>query len=235
MRLHAQAGLIASTCWVATIIWFVIFSSTVSAESMESSIEQLPITGMSKVTMSDGTTKYLSDNRRFVFVGKMYDLWQGGAIESGVELTSKVDLNRNGIKVSRMGFSIEGPVDENAVLFVAPNCPDCSELLKMVYELDDIPLSVVLLASTSDEHRTNAFVWCANDRAKVLKMVYVEKRFPERAEMNEECDRLGLMLAGEAAKLFGIAALPMLVSESGKGYVGKDAIEELIKISGEES
>lgn len=215
--------------------WLMAFTSHVSAEPSESRIEALPISGLSKVTMSDGSTKYLSDNRRFVFVGTMYDLWQGGTIEAGVQLNSEVNLNRNGIKVSKMGFSIEGPVDENAVLFVAPNCPDCSDLLRMVYELGDMPLSIVLLASTSEEHRNNAFVWCANDRAKALKMVYVEKTFPKRSEMNEGCDRLGLMLAGEAAKLFGIAQLPMLVSESGQGHVGKDAIEELLKISGEES
>jgi len=50
--------------------------------------------------------------------------------------------------------------------------------------------------------------------------------------MNENCDRLGLMLAGEAAKLFGIAQLPMMVSKEGKGHVGRGAIEELVRAIG---
>lgn len=201
----------------------------------QTNIEQLPITGIHKVTMSDGTVKFLSEDRRFVFVGTMHDLWNGGTLEAGVPLDSKVNLSRNGIEVNRMGFSLRGPVNENPVLFVAPDCEDCAELLKMVFALEKINISVVLLATTQTQHRMNAFVWCSNDRAKSLEMVYIGNQLPKRADMNEECDRLGLMLAGEAAKLFGIAQLPMMVSKEGNGYVGVDAIEQLIKVIGDQT
>lgn len=190
---------------------------------MKAEIEELPITGMMKITEKDGSVKYLSSDRRFVFVGTMYDLWRGEAITAGVETTQRIDWDRNGVSIEKIGF----PIGKNfaaETLFIAPECDDCKALLRLALEKKKGQLNVVLLSSSTHGKWQNELVWCSKDRGHGLRTVYLEGQTPKASEIASSCDKFGLMLAEQASMLFGIGQLPMYVDAEGIGYTGEQAI-----------
>jgi hypothetical protein len=210
------------------LIGLVISSLAWSQESLDgyptqSSVERLPISGLVKVTESDGTVKYMSDDRRFVFVGKMYDLWKGDVLEAGVAVSQKIDFNRNGVSIEKIGFPV-GSVYGRNTLFIAPECQDCKDLLRAALETKGDDLNIVLLSSTQKGSEQNSLVWCSKDRVEGLRTIYLDGNMPSRSDINMSCDRFGLMLAEQAASVFGIGQLPMFVDSEGNGFTGEQAI-----------
>jgi len=199
------------------------YAAALSGQVATAEIEQLPITGLMKVTEADGTVKYLSTDRRFVFVGNMYDLWKGDALAAGVTTDQRIEWNRNGVSVEKISFSAGSTVGKNTII-VAPECQDCKYLLTLALETVKDDLNVVLLSSSKAGSRENALVWCSKDRLKGLRAVYFEGKEPAADDININCDQFGLMLADQAAQLFGIGQLPMFVDSNGNGYTGEQAI-----------
>jgi hypothetical protein len=186
-------------------------------------VERLPITGIYKVTEADGSVKYISDNQRFVFVGKMYDLWQGEAMTTGVGASRTINLERNGVSLDKIAFPVGDSLGKRT-MFIAPDCEDCRGLLRLALEKGSDDLNIVLLASDENGRRNNGYVWCSKNRLKGLKTVYLDLEKPKPEDINKSCDRFGLMLAEQAALLFGIGQLPLYVDEEGTGHVGESAI-----------
>lgn len=186
-------------------------------------VELLPIEGMHKVTQPDGSIMYLSTNRRFAFVGTMYDLWQGEALTLGVESSSQINLERNGVSLEKIAFPL-GDSLAPETLFIAPECQDCVDLLALALDLGRTDLNIVMLASTAQGHNANGIVWCAKDRPNALRNVYLEHRQMTASDLNADCDKFGLMLAEQASLLFGIGQLPLLLDSEGNGHIGQEAI-----------
>lgn len=212
--------------WLIVVLALGISVPAIGQNSQGSAwlgVEELPIEGMIKIVQEDGSLIYLSSNRRFAFVGTMYDLWRGEALELGVGISQRIDLERNGVSIRKIAIPV-GDQWSTSTLFIAPECQDCKDLLAAALSLLDDDLNVVMLASSAEGRLDNAAVWCAKDRARALRSVYLEDTRPEQDELIGRCDRFGLMLAEEAAMLFGIAQLPLFLGEDGIGYVGADAI-----------
>lgn len=198
-------------------------SSALDGVAATARVERLPIQALYKVTEADGSVKYLSDDQRFVFVGKMYDLWQGEAMTAGVGPSRKINLNRNGVSIDKIAFPLGNGFGDRT-LFIAPECEDCRGLLRLALETNPTNLNVVLLASSEAGRRDNDLVWCSKDRVEGLRTVYLQKKEPQKSDINRECDRFGLMLAQQAAMVFGIGQLPLYVDAEGNGHVGESAI-----------
>lgn len=190
-------------------------------------VERLPIDGMKRIVQEDGAVIYLSTNRRFAFQGTMYDLWRGEALELGVAVSQRLDLERNGVSIQRIGMRL-GNDWSDSTLFIAPECNDCKELLRAAINLLDGDMNVVMLASSVEGRRANSDVWCARNQKRALKTVYLEGGSLDPDMVSEGCDRFGLLLAEEAAMLFGIGQLPLFLASDGMGYVGIDAIRAVI-------
>lgn len=188
-------------------------------------IEPLPITGVLRVQLDDGSVVYLSADRRFVFRGEMTDLWTG--VDAALELpTGRIDLDRNGVALEAISLGV-GRGAQRITAFVAPECAQCRDVLTLMLEpraLKDYTFRVVLLDSTPRGAKANAVVWCASDPVEALRAVYLEGRQPRSAaKPGTECDQLGLEQGRAAARLFGIAQLPLLVGADGYGHVGVPA------------
>ena len=206
-----------------TAFILAVLMSTVGFADTGANIERLPIEALYKVTEPDGSVKYLSEDRRFVFVGKMYDLWKGEAMTAGVEITQKINWNRNGVTLEKISFPLGNETGSRS-LVIAPECEDCRALLELAISSGARDMNIVLLASSEAGRRDNALVWCSTNRVEGLKTVYLDREQPPRKEINPHCDRLGLMLAEQAAMVFGIGQLPMFIDAEGNGYVGEKAI-----------
>lgn len=214
------------------LVGIAVTGLATSASGQEQSeapvIEKLPITGMMKVTDETGEVRYLSEDRRFVFVGTMYDLWKGEALSAGVSVSTEVDWRRNGVSIEKISFVVGGERAQRTLL-IAPECRDCKDLLRGILRSLDRPINILMLASSEKGKERNGWVWCARDREAALVDVYLRERRPEGEDLEKECDRFGLMLAEQAAMLFGIGQLPMYVDEEGNGHTGKAAIYKSIQ------
>lgn len=217
----------ALLCLVGSVLMTVSIAGAETALD-GADIDVLPITGMSRVTQPDGSVIFISSNKRFVFRGTMYDLWNGDTLEAGVAVTQRIDWDRNGVSIDRIAM-LTGPKPGTRTMFVAPECGDCRDLLRVALDRFASDLNVVLLSSSSDGRLKNQMVWCAKDRVGALRTVYLDGGVPSRAEMNTECDQFGLMMAEQAALLFGVGQLPMFVDEKNVGYTGEGAILAVTK------
>ena len=216
-----------------TILCAAMFMPVIgAAQGVETSpmadVEKLPITGMFKVTDSEGKVTYLSDDNRFVFVGKMYDLRTGDTLDVGASGSKKLNLERNGVSLGKISFPI-GPRLSEQTLIIAPECEDCKQLLSAALTKHPDDLNIVLLSSSTPGLNQNRLVWCAKDQAKALKQVYLEGIRPSDGELNNDCNQFGLMLAEQAAMLFGIGQLPMFVDKNENGHTGEAAITAVLQ------
>jgi hypothetical protein len=211
-RRHA-ALTVAAALWLAT---------GVAAAAGGPQVEPLPITGLMRVQMADGSVVYLSTDRRFVFRGELTDLWTG--VDAALELPSgRIDLDRNGVDLNRISLRV-GRGSRPMTVFVAPECEQCRAVLQMMLEpqaLKDYTFRIVLLDTTPKGAMANAVVWCSKDPVEALRAVYLEGRQPaSAAKAGAPCDQFGLEQGRAAARLFGIAQLPLLVGADGMGHVG---------------
>lgn len=201
--------------------------SAISQSMPGAKIERLPITGMVKVSQPDGETYFISQDRRFVFKGEMFDLWTGEALTAGIEVEQRIDWDRNGVSIQKIGFPV-GNSETKRALFIAPECQDCKDLLRVVIDKFS-GINIVLLASSEKGLFLNKLIWCSKDRTEALKTIYLDGMDVDSKNLHQECDQFGLMMADQAAKLFGIGQLPMYVDENGMGYTGERAIHAVLK------
>lgn len=183
---------------------------------------RLPISGMVRLTTPDGEVVYMSTNRRFVFRGEMTDLWTGQDVS--LQLPSmRIDLDRNGVDVHNISRRI-GKGKDTITVFVAPECEDCRAVVDALTSKEGLARytsQVVLLETTADGAHANAVVWCSKDTVEALRSVYLEGKTPKSAAApGSECDQLGLEQGRAAARLFGIAQLPLVVDKTGMGHFG---------------
>jgi len=185
-------------------------------------VERLPITGLSKVVGEDGRVYFISDNRRFVFRGTMHDLWSGSDIAKE-QVSSRVDTERFGVSIERMSYAI-GSGEKKMSVFVAPGCEPCKTVVERLITAErmrEYTMRIVPLSRTEVGHHINRVLWCSKDYEEATRAVFVDGTEPKSAApAGEDCDQTGLFLAMEAAKLFGVAELPLIIDENRVGTVG---------------
>jgi hypothetical protein len=120
-------------------------------------------------------------------------------------------------------------------VFVAPECAPCVELVRDALRLSAsrrARFRLVLLDSSTAGAHANRLIWCAKDKVEALRSVYLDGKAPASfARPGDACDQFGLYQAKEAAKLFGVAQLPLIVDAAGLGHVGlPDSLESLLPV-----
>ena len=177
----------------------------------------------------------MSLDRRFVFRGKMTDLWEGEAI--GIPSVGQaLNFERNGVYSDRISFAVGNGPDTYTV-FVAPECLGCKQMIRQLLDadtLDERTYQFVLLSTTQQGEHNNRLVWCSEDRAAALEEIYLKGITPKSLrKVGSECDQFGLFLARQAAQVFGIARLPMVASSDGEAAAGYEAAMKHLGFEGE--
>lgn len=185
-------------------------------------VEVIPIGNLYKVTDVYGATYFISENKRFIIKGEMKDLWNGSSVNQKI-VEDKLFWDRNNVQPDKISYKI-GSGQKLLDVFISPDCIACNELLKAIYEpsnLSEYSFRIVMLAASKHGQRTNALVWCANDKKAALWQAYVEKVVPtSAAKKDEKCNQLPLRMANEAAVIFGIAELPVVIDQNSNAIVG---------------
>ncbi len=139
--------------------------------------ESLPIEGVNIVRTKQGDTYFVSDDGRYIFQGRLFDVWNGEEIESAKELkrlSDRVDLDHIGVDRDRLFAFDLGQGDKEVYIFVDPFCPHCHDLVKDIRGSPKIRESYafrVVVAPLSSERSRN----------RARKLAELQKRNATRA------------------------------------------------------
>lgn len=194
------------------------------------SMKRLPIKGVVAVS-SKGKTLYMSDNGRFVFMeAQLYDTWNRQHLDSMAEIelwSDKIDLNRLGLDVSKLGALPYGHGDKKVVIYIDPHCPYCEKLLHQIEDMTDeytFKLIVVPFLGERSAKVTRRLMCGLEqgiDRRKLANSI-VKKAYNDLPSDSKSCDSGPVEKALLTAKLTGVQGVPFIIAENGTfqpGYV----------------
>ncbi len=190
-------------------------------------MQPLPIQGMTMVE-SGGQVFFMSRNGRYVIKGDLHDMWAGGEripdIATLAATSSKINLDKIGIKMEDLFTLAYGSGPEEVTIFVSPGCPHCKNTLQDVtkgdlgekYTFNIVPLpfmgqqsqvAVKKLVAAYETDPTSALQALMTDNYSAL-------------QATEGGDLEGVKRAMLTAKILGINQVPVLLSSAGDMSIG---------------
>lgn len=193
-------------------------------------VVNLGITSMRAVSAKDGTLLFISDAGRFVFMGRMLDVWQQKELKTIDEIeraTQRVFLDSMGYdKTSYAGYKL-GSGPRRTVVFVDPHCGWCHQFIAEVKADEELMKAytfifhvIPILGSSSQPYAKK--LWCSvgTDEEKMQALLDGDEAvngLPASAEcpMGDQ-DRAVLL-----SKIIGVQGVPFVIAPDGRVSQGK--------------
>jgi len=185
--------------------------------------EELPIEGVSIVRTEQGDTYIISNDGRYIFQGRLYDVWNGEKIDSVEKLerfSDRVDLDHLGVRKKKLFAFNLGSGDKEVHVFVDPRCHHCRELVKDIRNSGDLLQShvfrVVVSPISSEQSRTRArkLRQVAQQNATRALDAFVANTVPDIELKDQSYPQLEYNIL--LAKALSIQSVPFLVSPDGR-------------------
>lgn len=184
-------------------------------------MRELPISKLYFVEAEQGTYLISSDGR-FVFEGKLKDVWHRKTIltEEDVRLTQRTPISNIGFKPEEQfaHFVIgNSKIPRQGVAFVDPTSTYTTTFLKQLYEApSDVHWTIVLLPMVGGNSAVDRSLrlHCAADRDQA-KLDFIYGTNVSFGEMREGCNDEKILLGMMLTDVFRIKNLPHLVREDG--------------------
>jgi thiol:disulfide interchange protein DsbC len=197
-----------------------------------SDVRPAPMAGMLELEVNGGETVYMSENGRFVMVGKLLELKDGEVINPAEQRLEKV--RADGIKTLNKDDMISYVAPEETAevyVFTDITCGYCRKLHRHIEEYMDSGVTVHYLAFPRGGPTTKAaaamrHIWCAEDRLQALTDAKLNEKVSD-AELGEcakpvdEQYPLGLK--------FGVRGTPAIYTSEGKQLGGYLPPKDLLK------
>ncbi|MEP5230062.1 MAG: thioredoxin fold domain-containing protein [Alloalcanivorax sp.] len=197
-----------------------------------SDVRAAPMAGMLALEVNGGETVYMSEDGRFIMIGKLLELKDGEVVNPAEQRLEKV--RAEGIKTLNKDDMITyAAEDEKAEVFVFTDitCGYCRKLHRHIDEYMASGVTVHYLAFPRGGPTTKAaasmrHIWCAQDRQQALS----------DAKLNDTINKAEL---GECAKpvdeqyelglTFGVRGTPAIYTTEGKQLGGYLTPEDMLK------
>lgn len=205
---------------------------TLESKGAVEGMQRLPIRSMQFVYTNEGESYAVSENARFVFVGKMIDLWQQKEIKTLADAinTSRVPLEVIGYNSEDLStMNIGNPdIEQQGVIFVSPNCQYCQRLLSHIDDNKEkynfeIVITPVLKGSAAESRR----LFCAVDKEKALKSLISHNK--DELIQDPDCNWKRVIDAGMMFNRIEGKGVPLLFRSDGlrkEGIHPQKKIEE---------
>lgn len=185
-------------------------------------------TGIHAVTDGE-TTRFMTENGRFVLEGQIYDLWQQRLLTEFQEIERavktidmrKLDFDLTALAPIQLGT---GPLD--VVLFIDPQCSYCHQLLKNATELITEYTFWVMPIAILGEQSMQAVksLSCEHEPQEAIRQL-IEK---DIANQKAGCDVASALGAIQkrmiTAQVFGIQAVPFMIAPDGRTKQGMPSV-----------
>lgn len=193
-------------------------------------VVNLGISSMRAVASKDGTILYIADAGRFVFMGRMLDVWQQKELKTIDEIeraTQRVFLDTMGYdKTTYAGYKLgHGP--KRTVLFVDPHCGWCHKLISEVKSdpelLKDYTFTFHVVPVLGEASHTYAKkLWCSvgTDEEKMQAMLEGDEAMNALPAMTtcpmDDQDHTVML-----SKIIGVRGVPFVIAPDGRVSQGK--------------
>lgn len=197
-----------------------------------SKIVNLGITSMRAVASEDGTILYIADTGRFVFTGRMLDVWQQKELKTIDEIeraTQRVYLDSMGYdKTSYSSYKL-GTGSKRTVIFVDPHCGWCHQLIseakadpELMKEYTFVFHVIPILGADSQTYAKK--LWCsvATDEEKLQAMLDGDEAvnaLPASAQCDMDMQDRTVYLS----KIIRVSGVPFVIAPDGRVSQGKPA------------
>ena len=175
---------------------------------------KLPITGIQLIE-AGGNTYGVSDNGRFVFTGKIIDMWNGVQIKNTADANkyaTKINVQKLGINFDELNPVVIGNGRSEFIVFVDPNCPHCHKILVAASKMKKHMFKFImlpLLGSDSVEKMKKGA--CHNDRAAVSRAL-IDNKWEKITVGAADCGSVANQKAIVLARIFGVTSVPFTIS-----------------------
>ena len=190
--------------------------------------EELPIEGVSIVRTKQGDSYIISNDGRYIFQGRLYDVWNGEEIDSAKELerlSDRVDLDHLGVREDRLFSFHLGSGEKEVHVFVDPYCHHCRELVKQIRASDELRESflfrivVAPISSQESRNRARKLVALAQRNATQAMEAFVDNTSPKGKVEEKDFPALEYNLL--VARALSLQSVPFLVAPDGRIHKGR--------------
>ena len=190
--------------------------------------EELPIEGVSIVRTEQGDTYIISNDGRYIFQGRLYDVWNGEEIDSAEKLkrlSDRVDLDHIGVSQDKLFAFDLGSGAKEVHVFVDPYCPHCNKLVKQIRASGELRESylfrvvVAPISSKESRNRARKLAALAKQNATQAVEAFVTNTYPEGKVEQEGFPGVEYNLL--VARALSIQSVPFLVAPDGRIEKGR--------------
>jgi len=205
------------------IMFFSVFSVSAYATSIPN------ITNMVKLDTDEiialetkGEIVFVSKNGRYVFEGRLTDVWQKKPLDSMEEIrysSEHINLKRMGIPLGKMNSIVVGNGSNELIAFVDPLCGFCKEFINSAKMPPDTQLRLIVIPALGDESNDMAKkIYCTTEKDKALETMLsgTISSLPDNPQCNKEYYDLTLKIA----QTIGIDKVPFLIAPDGRYRYG---------------
>lgn len=166
-----------------------------------------------------GQTHYMSQNGRYIFTGRLVDVWERREVTNIQQLAEGRDvmnLEKMGLHPSRLNSVSLGRGPEEVTLFVDPACEPCHGLIRQARKVaemsDKYTFHIVVIPALGDaSHKLAQAFHCTSDKGRRLDALL--KNTLHMLPQPENCDTSGYQLTLAAAEITGINGVPFLLNQ----------------------
>ena len=218
-------------CLGCLAFFFALYCSTAIGIQPQDNIvskEELPIEGVSIVRTKQGDTYIISNDGRYIFQGRLYDVWNGEEIDSAEKLkrlSDRVDLDHIGVSEDKLFAFDLGSGEKEVHVFVDPYCPHCHKLVKQIRASDELRESflfrvvVAPISSQKSRNRARKLAALARQNATQAIEAFVNNTSPEGKVEQEDFPGVEYNLL--VARALSIQSVPFLVAPDGRIEKGR--------------
>ena len=225
MTLHNQINILfTAICLSAT---------TVLNAGKIDDMAQLPVTGVHMVKSGDKMV-LMSTNGRFIFDG-VFDTWNDKNINNVKDVrdfAQRIDINEFDERIADLHYYSYGSGDETVAVFIDPNCGYCAKLINEMKPLKDqytFKIMPVGLLGRDSQLKINGLSCLPDNEALEIIMSH---NYEETLRINEGCKKEQQAKTLITAKIFGITAVPYMISPNNivrkGGFTNKNEFQQFL-------
>lgn len=214
---------------LASVLFLVAPVAQANSPGAHNETTPLPVNGM-MAAVKNGKLAFVSSNGRFVFQGKVYDVWNGKDLETLDDVRhayNYMNLKKLDFRADMLKPYVVGNGAKEVIGFFDPYCPSCHLLIEDArkeseYTFKFIPIPVMGDASI----KAIRFAFCSADKEKAEEIL-MGKVKPENLPDDEfpDCDTTAIAKRVVTTQILGLQGVPFMVRDDGlvrSGYIKGD-------------
>lgn len=190
-----------------------------------SEVIAMPIDNIMAVE-AKGDIYFVSGNGRYIFSGRMHDLWYGEDLTTTdkVERSSRIlDMEALGIDTKEMNTVSVGEGDVSHTVFIDPLCESCLEYIEKAKSLSEEGhafdfIVVPALGKESEELATK--ISCRKDEGNEVGIKALINKSANKLDQREDCEGKKIISSITLADLLKVDGVPFTINKNGVVFRG---------------